>query len=112
MSEILWQIISLLLATGLSVVFLAVLFWPLESAYPARPDQKRFRPHWFTDLCFLLGQYLIFNGLILGLLTLVSIWLDGVVPATFRSLVRSQPWWLQALEVVTLRAYPKTPAAA
>lgn len=102
MSEILWQIISLLLATGLSVVFLAVLFWPLESAYPARPDQKRFRPHWFTDLCFLLGQYLIFNGLILGLLTLVSIWLDGVVPATFRSLVRSQPWWLQALEVVTL----------
>lgn len=102
MNEFLGYLIRLLLSTGLSIVFLAILFWPLESAYPARPGQKWFRPHWFTDLCFLLGQYLIFTGLILGLLDFGSQWLDGVLPMSFRNSVRGQPWWLQAVEVVVL----------
>lgn len=94
--------VELIKATALSVLFLAFLFWPLEAAYPARPGQKWFRSHWFTDLCFLLGQYLVFNGAILYLLTILAVWLDTVVPSTFRQTVASQPWWLQAIEVVVL----------
>jgi sterol desaturase/sphingolipid hydroxylase (fatty acid hydroxylase superfamily) len=94
--------VELIKATALSLLFLAFLFWPLEAAYPARPGQKWFRPHWFTDLCFLLGQYLVFNGAILYLLTILAVWLDTVVPWAFRQTVAAQPWWLQAIEVVVL----------
>lgn len=97
-----YYILRLVAATGLSLLFLAFLFWPLEAAYPARPGQKWFRPHWFTDLCFLLGQYLVFNGAILGLLTLLAEWLETVVPSAFRQSVAAQSWWLQAIEVVVL----------
>ncbi len=96
------QIPNLFLATGLSVLFLAILFWPLETAFPARPGQRWLRPHWFTDVCFLLGQYLVFNGLVFWLLNNFAYALDGFVPARFRQLVASQSWWLQAIEVVAL----------
>jgi len=102
LNQLLWQIYGLLMATGVSILFLAVLFTPLEAAFPARPGQSLFRPHWFTDLCFLLGQYLLFNGAILALLTLLSERLDVVMPTGFRALVGLQPWWLQAIEVVVL----------
>lgn len=102
MSYVIWYVSALFVATGTSIVFLAVLFWPLEAAYPARPQQGIFRPHWFTDLCFLLGQYLIFNGLVFWLLNLGAGWIDPFIPASFRLAVQGQPWWLQAVEVIVL----------
>ena len=60
---------ELLLATGLSVLFLVAVFRPLEWAFPAKAGQRFFRPAWFTDLCFLLGQYLLWNGLVFWCLT-------------------------------------------
>src|SRR5215467_12359239 len=91
----------LLSSTGLSLLFLMVVFWPLEKAFPAR-RQKLIRPHWWTDLAFFLGQYLLWGGLVLGLLHVFRHWLDGIVPAGFRAAVQSQPWWLQVAEVVLL----------
>lgn len=102
MSYAISYIAALFLATGISIVFLAVLFYPLEAAYPARPGQRWLRPHWFTDLCFLLGQYLIFNGLVFWVLNLGAGLLFPLIPAGFRSAVQGQPWWLQALEVIVL----------
>ena len=93
MSAIFSQLPGLFLATGLSVLFLAVLFWPLEAAFPARPGQPWLRPRWFTDLCFLLGQYLVFGGLVFWLLTLFANWLDQFMPSAFRQAVAAQPWW-------------------
>ncbi|MBL8991378.1 MAG: sterol desaturase family protein [Phycisphaerae bacterium] len=93
---------ALLYSAGISFAFLLVVFWPMERAFPARPGQRFFRPEWFTDLLFFLGQYLLWGGLVLAGLTAVSHWLDGVVPAGFRAGVAAQPWWLQAVEVVLL----------
>ena len=90
------------LTTGLSLLFLVLIFRPLELAFPARPRQRFFRPAWFTDLCFLLGQYLIWSGAVFWLLVRFASWLDGVVPGDFRRHVAAQPWWLQAIEVVLL----------
>jgi sterol desaturase/sphingolipid hydroxylase (fatty acid hydroxylase superfamily) len=87
---------------GLSFCFLALVFRPLEVVFPARPGQRFFRPAWLTDLCFFLGQYLLWNGLALWVLVQVSHWLNGIVPYSFRHAVASQPWWLQALEVILL----------
>src|SRR6185295_14065239 len=90
-----------LLGAGLSFLFLAVLFWPLEKVFPAR-SQRLFRPNWWTDLAFFLGQYLVWGAGVLVLLQWGRGWLEGIVPAGFRGLVKSQPWWLQAIEVILL----------
>lgn len=91
-----------ILSTGISLLFLFVLFRPLEWAFPAKPGQRVFRPHWFTDLLFLLGQYLVFSGIVFWILSHVGDRLDTVVPLGFRQSVAAQPWWLQAIEVIFL----------
>jgi len=92
-----------LLASGafLSFVFLAVVFWPLEKAFPAKA-QRLIRPHWWTDLAFFAGQYVIWSGIVLAVLHLFRGWLDGIMPIAFRAAVRSQSWWLQVVEVIVL----------
>ena len=55
----------LALTAALSFGFFALVFRPLELVFPARPGQRFFRPDWFTDLCFFLGQYLLWSGLVL-----------------------------------------------
>lgn len=93
---------ALLVSAGLSFLFLLVVFRPLEYVFPAKRGQRFFRPAWFTDLCFFLGQYLLWGGLVLWALTYFSYWLDGIVPRDFRHAVAGQPWWLQMLEVIVL----------
>ena len=91
---------ALVLSVGLSFLFLILVFRPLELVFPAKRGQQFFRPAWFTDLCFFLGQYLLWSGLVLWVLSHFSNWLNGVVPSQFRFAVASQPWWLQVAEVV------------
>ncbi len=93
---------SIILSTGLSILFLVVLFRPLEKLFPAREGQKFMRPAFWTDLCFLLGQYLLWSGLVFWALNHFRGWLDGFVPPNFRAAVAAQSWWLQALEMIVL----------
>jgi sterol desaturase/sphingolipid hydroxylase (fatty acid hydroxylase superfamily) len=88
--------------TALSLLFLALVFIPMEKVFPARADQKVLRPRWITDLFFLLGQYFLWGFLVIWTLSYFSFWLDDVVPSSFRRVVGWQPWWLQAFEVVVL----------
>ena len=67
-----------------------------------REGQRFFRPAFWTDLCFLLGQYLLWSGLVFWALNHFRGWRDGIVPAHFRAGVAAQSWWLQALEMVVL----------
>ncbi|MBC8145481.1 MAG: sterol desaturase family protein, partial [bacterium] len=96
------DLLGLAVSAGLSLCFLALVFRPLEMVFPARAGQAFFRPAWFTDLCFFVGQYLLWSGLVLWALSHFGVWLDAEVPNGFRSLVASQPWWLQAIEVILL----------
>jgi sterol desaturase/sphingolipid hydroxylase (fatty acid hydroxylase superfamily) len=93
---------TLILPSILSFLFLLIVFRPLEMAFPAKARQRFFRPAWWTDLCFMLGQYLLWSGLVLGVLFWLRDLLNNVMPVEFRSWVASQPWWLQALEVILL----------
>jgi sterol desaturase/sphingolipid hydroxylase (fatty acid hydroxylase superfamily) len=90
-----------ILAAGISFLFLALMLWPMEKLFPAR-KQKLLRPDWWTDLLFFLGQYLLWGGLVFVVLQYFRGWLDGIMPAAFRTAVAGQPWWLQAIEVVLL----------
>jgi sterol desaturase/sphingolipid hydroxylase (fatty acid hydroxylase superfamily) len=95
-------IVYSILVTAAMFGLLALIFRPLEVVFPARPGQRFFRPAWFTDLCFFLGQYLLWSGLVLSLLVICKGWLDRHLAGSFRSAVAGQPWWLQAVEVVLL----------
>jgi sterol desaturase/sphingolipid hydroxylase (fatty acid hydroxylase superfamily) len=85
----------------LSFIILAVIFSPLERYFPAK-KQKFFRPAWLTDLCFFLGQYLIWGSLVFGGLAYCLPWLSTITPVGFRNFVQGQPWWAQAIAIVLL----------
>ena len=94
------KILQLLTATGASLLFLALVFIPMEKVFPANGHQKIFRRHWLVDLCYFLGQYLLWSGLVVWLLTYFDDWLTGALPPAFRNNVQKQPLWLQATEVL------------
>src|SRR3954462_13300513 len=93
---------ALVISAGLSFFFLVVVFRPLELAFPAKPGQRFFRPAWFTDLCFFLGQYLLCGGLVLAVLFYFRGCPAGAAPGGLGEPVCGQPWWLQAVEVILL----------
>lgn len=94
--------LSLIFGTAVSLLFLCLVFIPLEKAFPAKKDQKVFRKGWLTDLCYFLGQYLLWSGVVLWVLQYFSLWLDEIVPYSFREKIGHQPVWLQAIEVLLL----------
>jgi sterol desaturase/sphingolipid hydroxylase (fatty acid hydroxylase superfamily) len=93
---------DLALDAGLTLAFLLVVFRPLELAFPARAGQRFLRPGWATDLAYFAGQALLFGGVLVALLYPAGTWLGRHMPGALRVAVASQPWWLQALEVVVL----------
>src|ERR1700756_1171114 len=96
------NLLNIAQATGMSFLFLVLVFFPMEKVFPAKPGQRFFRPSWIVDLCFFLGQYLLWTALVLWALNFFNGWLDHFVPQNFRHRVAAQAWWLQALEVVVL----------
>ena len=91
-----------LLAVGASFLFLCLVFRPLEIVFPAKRNQKFLRPEFWTDVLFFLGQYLLWGGAVLWVLSRFGDWIDTLAPVAFRSAIANQPWWLQAIEVIFL----------
>lgn len=89
-------------AVGLSFAFLIMVFLPMEKVFPAKKGQPFFRPHWVLDLCFFLGQYLLWSSLVTWVLFQFNTQLFGTVPQGLRAMVAAQPFWLQTIEVVVL----------
>lgn len=90
----------MLMATGASFLFLALVFIPMEKVFPAKESQKILRKKWILDLCYFIGQYLLWNGLVLWILNYFSAWLYNIIPGNFRQIVSEQSIWLQATEVI------------
>ena len=94
--------LNILLATGVSLLFLSLVFIPMEKAFPAKPHQKIFRQQWFLDVCFFLGQYLLWNTLVLNILNYAGLWFDANISFTLRTVITQQPLWLQGLEIILI----------
>lgn len=94
--------VNIPLATGLSLLFLSLVFIPMEKAFPANPNQKIFRVKWLLDLSYFFGQYLLWSSLVLKALNYLGFWLDKNISLQFRLTVAEQPFWLQAIEVLLL----------
>jgi len=91
-----------ILSSGFALLLLGVIFRPLEMAFPARRGQKLLRPAWGMDLAFFLGQYLLWNGAVLAAAGYCAVGLFKLIPDGLHTAVASQPWWIQAVEVIVI----------
>ncbi len=96
------EFLRILEGCGISLFFLALVFIPMEKVFPAKRGQRIFRSAWALDLSFFLGQYILWNALVIWALSYFSDGLSAIMPLEFRHAIRIQPWWLQAIEVVVL----------
>ncbi len=95
------EVADIVIMGGLTVAFLALVFVPLERAFPRR-EQPIFRREWLTDLAFFSFQQLLWRGLTLWVLIGLSEHVETIAPAGFRETVGSWPLWLQAVAAVLL----------
>lgn len=84
------------------ILILACIFIPLERLAPLHPEQGLLRRNWANDLF-----YLMFNGFVVraGAFVLVGAAMVGlrmVMDADTTEVVRSQPLWLQVIEVIII----------
>ena len=78
-----------------------VIFLPLEIFFRSK-QQKVFRREWGTDLLFFSGQFFLFNALSVACLVTIAGWLGTLNLQNFHEYIASQPYWLQALEIIFL----------
>lgn len=88
---------------GLSVLWLAVMFIPLERAFPMRAEQRWWRRGSVADVGFFLGQYLLFGALV----NLWLIWFGGKLWAAepvraLHALVAQWPLWVKLVAALAL----------
>lgn len=78
--------------------------WPGRSPEMHRPllGKPWRRPRIGLDVAFFLGNDLLWGSVAIWVLEPLSLALGGWVPSTAQALFASQPWWLQALEVIAL----------
>jgi sterol desaturase/sphingolipid hydroxylase (fatty acid hydroxylase superfamily) len=96
------MIAGTILAALASFIVLAVAFVPLERVFPARPGQALGRPALAVDLGFFFGQYLLWNGLSLALLSRAQTALDVHSLDALRAWVAAWPVAFQGLAAVVL----------
>ncbi|TCI94441.1 sterol desaturase family protein [Tenacibaculum sp. M341] len=96
------ELYELLEVTFISFFFLALVFIPMEKVFPAKKNQKLFRPKWFLDFCFFLGQYFLWSSLVLFTLNYFGEYLTSIIPKPFQLTVKNQPFILQIIEVLLL----------
>jgi len=103
----------------LNLLLLAVVFVPIERAFPHRPESKTFRSGWVTDGVYLMVNHLAVQALtfltLLPATALATLW----QPESLHARITGQPLWLQFIEIILLsdlvqywihRAYHAVPA--
>ena len=93
---------ELLTSTALSLAILALLFGPLERAFPARPGQPILRPELRIDLWFFLGQYLLFAGIAVVVLSAFVDAIEPLLPHVLLETSAAAPLWIRGLIAIAL----------
>jgi len=89
-------------AAVISFIFLFLVFVPMEKVFPAKRNQKFFRPQWILDFCFFIGQYLLWAGIVLWVLNYFESYLTSIIPNSFQLAIKNQPYLLQVFAVLFL----------
>lgn len=91
---------DLLRSSAVTFAVAALLFVPLERAFPARAEQPLLRPRFGLDLRFFLGQQLCFGYLILAALTSMHAHASELPLAWLRAGFARQALALRVIEAV------------
>lgn len=92
--------INQLIIITISLIFLSLVFIPMEKVFPAKKNQKIFRKGWRLDLCFFIGQYTFWSIIVIVVLDYFDNTLLSIIPHHFQEMIQSQPFWLQVIEVL------------
>lgn len=89
-------------AASISLMFLALVFIPMEKIFPAQKAQTIFRKGWKMDFYFFMGQYVLWSAWVLWCLQYFQGWLGSFIALSFQHKVQSLPWVVQAGLVLLL----------
>lgn len=86
----------------LTLLLLALVFIPLERAFPKDPQQRVLRGGWITDI-----KYFLFSHVALQLISFftvipIQVFLHDKVDVGFQQWVASQPLWLQFIAILAV----------
>lgn len=90
-----------LLVAVTSFAILTAVFSPLERLFPAQRE-RIVREHWGTDVCFFLGQYLVWTAPVVAVLVWVHDHVERLPLAALRAGVAGLPFTLQFLLAIAL----------
>jgi sterol desaturase/sphingolipid hydroxylase (fatty acid hydroxylase superfamily) len=85
-----------------ALLLMAAVFIPLERVFAIRPEQKMLRRDWLNDLVYLIANGQIVGLALAALIGGMAIAGEHLVPASVRSAVVAQPYWLQFGEALVL----------
>ena len=85
----------------LNLIFTGILFVPLERLF-GRSPQRVFRPEWREDLFYFLISSVMVQSLTFLTLAPVTAMVNATKGMGFRTVVASQPLWLQFIEIIFL----------
>lgn len=92
-----WPVVKAMI---ISFFFLCMVFIPMEMVFPAKEEQKFFRPGWLLDFCFFVGQYLFWSSLVITVLGYFSDSLLSITPTSLHRTIAKQAFILQVIEVL------------
>jgi sterol desaturase/sphingolipid hydroxylase (fatty acid hydroxylase superfamily) len=95
------ELLAILITAATSLVWLCVMFAPLERMFPANREQPFFRPGFWTDLLFFAGQYFLFSSIAVSVITVLAEPIESVAWLTpTREWFAAKPTWLQVVLVL------------
>ena len=84
----------------LTLLVLALVFIPLERAFPKDPDQKTLRGGWVTDIKYFLFSHVGLQLISFFTIIPIQVVLHDKVDIGFQQAIASQPLWLQFIEIL------------
>ena len=85
---------------ALNLLLTALVFVPMERAFPLRPDQGPFRPGWTTDVAHFFVSHLLVQVSLFTTLAPARVMFGWAATPELRAMASSQPLFLQFLEIV------------
>lgn len=85
---------------ALNLLLTALVFVPMERAFPLRSDQGPFRPGWTTDVAHFFVSHLLVQVSLFTTLAPARVIFGWAASPELRAIVSAQPLFLQFLEVV------------
>jgi sterol desaturase/sphingolipid hydroxylase (fatty acid hydroxylase superfamily) len=83
-------------------VALIILFFPMERVFPAYQKQRFFRPSWWVDFLFFIGQFLLWTILVISLITTLNSLFFDYISINYARYTSSLPVWIQFIMIVLL----------